>query len=360
MNRREFAARRVRLAATLVEKNLDGLIVSAAANVRYLTGFTGSNGLALVTPEGATLFTDPRYELQAARQTECRVRVARGSLYPALLAAAARRKRRRLAFEKGRLSYEAYEQIQGGLPLGATLVAAAGWVESARMVKSPAEIALIERAVATNSAAFRKTMRRVRPGVRECELAAELDYQMRLLGAQGPAFDTLVASGPRTALPHAQPTANPLRNNQLLLVDVGASREGYASDMTRMAFLGRPGARVKRWYGTVLEAQRAAIDAVRPGALATEVDRAARRVLRAAGLERLFVHSTGHGLGLEIHEPPRLGRREKVPLAEGMVVTVEPGVYREGWGGIRIEDTVVVTRSGVRILTPTSKELLIF
>jgi Xaa-Pro aminopeptidase len=358
VTQREFAARRARLAATLVEKKLDAFLVSAAPNIRYLTGFTGSNGLVLVATGGTTLFTDPRYAIQAGHETDCRVRVARGSLYAALLALAARKKLKRLAFEKGRLSYEAFEQIQAGMPLNGTLAAAAGWVECERMVKSREEIARIERAVQTNSAAFSKTMRHVKPGVRESEVAAELDYQMRLLGAQGPAFDTLVASGARTALPHAQPTATPIRNNQLLLVDVGASQEGYASDMTRMAFLGRPSARVRRWYQVALEAQQAAIDAVRPGVAAGEVDRAARRVLRAAGIERLFVHSTGHGLGLEIHEPPRLGRREQTPLAEGMVVTVEPGVYREGWGGIRIEDTVVVTRSGVRVLTPTSKELL--
>lgn len=358
MKQSEFAPRRARLAVTLLEKKLDALIVSAAPNVRYLTGFTGSNGLALVTPGGTTLFTDPRYAIQAARETDCRVQVARGSLYPALLAAAARRKLRRIAFEKGRLSYEAFEQIQAAMPLNGTLAAAAGWVESERMVKSREEIARIERAAATNSTAFSKTIRRVKPGVRECEVAAELDYQMRLLGAERPAFDTLVASGPRTALPHAQPTANPIRNNQLLLVDVGASQEGYASDMTRMAFLGRPKAQVRSWYKVALEAQQTALDAVRPGAAAGDIDRAARRVLRAAGVEGLFVHSTGHGLGLEIHEPPRLGRREQTPLVEGMVVTVEPGIYREGWGGMRIEDTVVVTRNGARILTPTTKELL--
>jgi Xaa-Pro aminopeptidase len=202
-------------------------------------------------------------------------------------------------------------------------------------------------------------MRRARPGVSEADLAAEFEYQMRLLGAQKTAFDTIVAAGTRTALPHAQPTANRLGNNQLLLVDVGASQDGYASDMTRMAFLGKPGAKVKRVYRAVLEAQVAALDAVRPGVHAEQVDRAARRVLRAVGLDKAFVHSTGHGLGLEIHEPPRIGRRDRTLLAPGMAITVEPGVYLEGFGGVRIEDTVVVTESGCRVLTPTSKELLL-
>jgi Xaa-Pro aminopeptidase len=227
------------------------------------------------------------------------------------------------------------------------------------MVKSEAEIALVERSVQTNSAAYEKAMRRVRPGASEADLAAEIEYQMRRLGAQKPAFDTLVASGARSALPHAQATANRLENNQLLLVDVGASQDGYASDMTRMAFLGKPGGKVKRLYQAVLEAQLAALDAVRPGVRAEQVDRAARRILRAAGLDKAFVHSTGHGLGLEIHEPPRIGRRDRTVLAAGMAITIEPGAYLEGFGGVRIEDTVVVTGSGCRILTPTAKELLL-
>ncbi len=355
----ELQARRDRVTASLAPKKLDALIISAAPNVRYLSGFTGSNGMLLVWPGGAILFTDPRYEIQAAQETDCRVKVARGPLYAALMKAANSKKLRSLGFEAGRITYDAYEQLRIGLGLNGTLAPVAGVVETVRMVKSEAEIALIERSVLTNSAAYEKAMRRVKPGVTEADLATEIEYQMRRLGAQKPAFDTLVAAGPRSALPHAQPTANRLENNQLLLVDVGASQDGYASDMTRMAFLGRPGAKVKRLYQAVLEAQLAALDAVRPGVRAEQVDRAARRVLRAAGLDKAFVHSTGHGVGLEIHEPPRIGRRDRTVLAAGMVITVEPGAYLEGFGGVRIEDTVVVTASGCRILTPTSKELLL-
>jgi Xaa-Pro aminopeptidase len=356
----EFSARRARLAAELAEKKLDALLVAAAPNVRYLTGFTGSNGLLLLAPGVATLFTDPRYAIQAAQETTCHVHVARGPLFPSAAKAAARRKFRRLGFEKNRLQYDTYERLQEALPLAASLVPVTGLIETHRMVKSAGEIALIERSCRTNSAAFRKTMRHARAGMRECDLAAELDYQMRLLGAEKPAFDTIVATGPRTALPHAHPTSNTWRHNQLLLIDVGASQDGYASDMTRMAVLGRPSVKIARLYRVVLEAQSAALDAVRPGASASQIDRAARQSLRAAGLEKAFVHSTGHGLGLEIHEAPRLGKRDQTRLAEGMVITIEPGVYLEGLGGIRIEDTVAVTRSGSRILTPTSKELLVF
>lgn len=355
----EFATRRRRAFAALGAAKIEALIVSAAPNIRYLTGFTGSNGLVLLWPGGVALFTDPRYAIQAAAETDCTVRIARGPLYPALMKVAARKRFRRIGFEASRLPYSAYAHLHEQLPLGASLQPVAGLVETLRIVKTEREIGLIRRSVALNSQAYERAIRNVRPGTAESSLAAEIDYAMRALGAERPAFDTIVASGPRSALPHAQPTASPIRRNQLLLIDMGASLEGYASDMTRMAFLGRPGRKVLGVYRTVLAAQMAAIDAVRPGARAGDVDRAARRVLRAAGMDKAFVHSTGHGLGLEIHEAPRIGRREETPLAPGMVITVEPGAYFEGFGGIRIEDTVVVTSSGCEVLTPTSKELLL-
>jgi Xaa-Pro aminopeptidase len=180
---------------------------------------------------------------------------------------------------------------------------------------------------------------------------------MRRLGAEKPSFDTIVAGGPRSAFPHAQPTAARLAGGQLVVVDMGALQDGYCSDMTRMLFLGTPGAKVKRTYRAVLEAQLAAIEAVRAGALSKNVDRAARQVLKKQGLDQAFVHSTGHGLGLEIHEPPRVGKRDKTRLETGMAITIEPGVYLEGFGGVRIEDTIVVTQTGCEILTPTPKEL---
>jgi Xaa-Pro aminopeptidase len=239
----------------------------------------------------------------------------------------------------------------------ASMVEVDGWIERLRMVKSPAEIARIRRSVATNSRAFEEAVRRVKVGMTESELAAELEYRMRRLGAEKPSFDTIVAGGERSALPHAHPTDAKLANGQLVVVDMGATQDGYCSDMTRMLFLGEPGAKVKRTYRAVLEAQLAGIDAVRAAARTRQVDAAARRVLKGHGLDRAFVHSTGHGLGLEIHEPPRLGKKDKGRLEAGMAVTIEPGVYLEGFGGIRIEDTVVVTESGCEILTPTSKDL---
>jgi len=193
--------------------------------------------------------------------------------------------------------------------------------------------------------------------VREAEIAAELEFQMRRFGAEKASFETIVAAGARTALPHAEPTGEKLGSDQLLLIDMGATRAGYCSDMTRMLFTGTPGQKTRALYAAVLKAQLAAIDAVREGVTGGQVDRAARSVLRREGLEKAFVHSTGHGLGLEIHEPPRLGRKDQTKLRAGMVVTIEPGAYVEGSGGVRIEDTVLVTRNGCEVLTPTTKEL---
>jgi Xaa-Pro aminopeptidase len=255
------------------------------------------------------------------------------------------------------MTCDLYDSLKSALPMRASLHPVVGSVEALRMIKSPEEIERIRRSVHTNSQAFEQVVARLRFGVTERDLAAQLEYRMRRLGAGKPAFETIVAAGVRSALPHAQPTAAPLRAGDLVMIDMGAFVDGYASDMTRMLFLGRPDAKVKRAYKAVLEAQLAAIDAVRPGVPAGRVDRAARAALKAHGLDRAFVHATGHGLGLEIHEPPRLGAREKTLLRAGMTITIEPGVYLEGWGGIRIEDTVLVTPTGCEILTETSKDL---
>ena len=353
----EFPRRRQLVAAELGGRKLDALLVSSAANIRYLTGFTGSSGALLVLPDDAVLFTDPRYAIQSVREVSCKTKILKGPLLPGVAGSLQRRRIRRLGFERAHLSYDGFDVLRARLPVNTALEPVAGWVEGHRMLKSESEIELIERSVATNSAAFEQAARRIRPGMREQDLAAEIEYRMRRLGAEKPSFETIVAAGERSALPHAHPTGAELKANQLILVDMGAFRNGYASDMTRMLFLGTPAPRVKRVYSAVLEAQLAAIDALRPGVTCSHVDGQARKVLKAYKLDRAFVHSTGHGLGLEIHEIPRIGRKDKTPLQAGMAITIEPGVYLEGFGGIRIEDTLVVTQTGNRILTPTSKEL---
>ena len=301
----------------------------------------------------------PRYRTQAAQESTCQLRVVKGALVLELAASLGKLGVKRIGYEPARMTCDTFESIKSRLPMRASLEPVTGWIEELRMVKSAAELALIRRSVETNSRAFEQTVARIKPGMRERDLASELEYRMRRLGAEKPSFETIVASGVRSALPHAQPTAARLTPGDLVVVDMGAFQEGYASDMTRMLSVGAPNARVKRMHRAVLEAQLAAIDAVRPGVAAVSVDRAARRVLAGYGLDRCFIHSTGHGLGLEIHEPPRLGKRDRHRLRAGMAITIEPGAYIEGFGGVRIEDTVVVTGTGCEILTPTPKDLYI-
>lgn len=355
----DFKARRSLLAAAFDPKKLDSLLVTALPNIRYLSGFTGSNGLLCVTPSESILFTDPRYTVQSAQEVSCKVKTITGPLLPAIATYIKSRKYRNIGFEQSRISFNTYNFLRENLPLGAALVPQQDLVESLRMVKSPSEVESIRRSVQTNSKAFRKALHLLRPGITESAFAAEIDYYMRRYGATGPAFETIVASGQRAALPHARPSSHSIAANQLLLIDMGAVQDGYSSDMTRTVFLGRPAQKWRKAYDAVLEAQLAAVSMVRQGVRADKPDLAARKVLKKFGLDKAFTHSTGHGLGLEIHEPPRIGRKEKTILQAGMVITIEPGIYLEGEGGIRIEDTVLVTPNGCEILTPTSKTLTI-
>jgi Xaa-Pro aminopeptidase len=342
------------------ELKIDALLVSALPNIRYLSGFTGDNGLLLVTPESQTLFTDPRFTIQASQECTCAVKIApRGPVDPYAVEAIRRKKLKRVGFEATRMIYDVHRRLKEALPLGVTLKPIGPVIEQLRMVKSKEEIARIRLSVQTNSQAFEKTVQSIRPGVSESHIAAELEFQMRRLGAEKAAFETIVAAGSRSALPHARPGDGKVGVDELLLIDMGSCQDGYMSDMTRMLFFGKVPRRIRDMYQAVLKAQLAAIAAVREGIMAGQVDVQARQVLESEGLGKEFVHSTGHGLGLEIHEPPRVGRRDKTRLQAGMVITIEPGAYIRDFGGIRIEDTVLVTKNGCEILTPTSKELMV-
>ena len=334
----------------------DAMLITSRHNLRYLTGFTGSNGVAVVTGSGTFFFTDPRYQFQAAQEVTAKAKAVAGPLLNHVVALATRRRWRRLGFEQDHLTAGQFELLRSKMTTRQIWLPRSGVVETLRMVKSDEELACIELSVRTNSRALDAALRRMRAGMNEAELAAEIDYRMCRLGAEKPSFDTIVASGARSALPHAHPTRMMIEPG-VLLIDMGAFQGGYASDMTRTFFLGRPTRKLSQIYNAVLEAQLAAIDVVRPGIKASAVDRAARNVLKANGLDKAFMHSTGHGLGLEIHEPPRLGKKEGTKLEAGMAITIEPGAYVEGVGGVRIEDTLVVTAHGCRILTPTPKEL---
>jgi len=353
----EIEQRRQAIAARLPELKVDALLVSSAANVRYLSDYSGSNGLILITRAETHFFTDPRYAI-ASQTIPGKVHIVRGPLIAGVAAVLKRKRIKKIGFESAWLRYEEYAKVKDDLPLGSGLVPVGRVLEEQRMVKSAAEIAKIRRSVAVNSEAYARAMKRVKVGMREQEIAASLDFEMRRLGAEASAFETIVAAGERSALPHAHPSGRKLAQNELLLIDMGASVGGYSSDMTRVAHAGTPSKRVRDLYKAVLEAQLAAVDAVRAGIPSSNVDRAARKVLKQYGLDKAFVHSTGHGLGLEIHEPPRVAKKDKTTLAAGMVITVEPGAYIEGFAGVRIEDTVLVTEHGCEVLTPTPKELL--
>jgi Xaa-Pro aminopeptidase len=355
----EIAQRRRDVAGRLPALKVDALLVTSPANIRYLSDFAGSNGLILLTPSETHFFTDPRYEIEARKNIAGKVHIVKGPMIPGVAQVIKRKRLKKIGFESAWTEYEEYLRLKENLPLGASLTPVGRIIEERRMLKSPAEIAKIRQSVQINSGAYARVLKRIRPGVRELDVAAEIEFQMKMLGAENPSFDTIVAAGPHSALPHAHPTSYQLAANELLLIDMGASLEGYCSDMTRVVHLGKPPKRIREMYQAVLEAQLAGIDAVRPGTTAGKVDAAARNVLKKYKLDKVFVHSTGHGLGLEIHEPPRLGKKDPTLLQAGMAITVEPGAYVEGLAGIRIEDTVLVTENGCEVLTPSPKEFVI-
>lgn len=354
----EFQQRCRDIATRLPDLKADCLLVSSPANVRYLSGFAGSNSLILLTPSETHFFTDPRYAIEATHNVSGKVHVVRGPLSAGALSVIKRKRLKKVAFEPSATRYDEYSRLSEKLPLGVSLVAAGKVIEERRMIKSAAEIEAIRDSVRVNSEAYERVLRRVRPGVRELDIAAEIEFQMKMQGAESPSFDTIVAAGKRSALPHAHPGGYRLTANELLLIDMGTTLRGYCSDMTRVVHLGRVSQQIREMYNAVREAQLAGVDAVRPGITAGRVDAVARNVLKKHKLDQAFVHSTGHGLGLEIHEMPRLGRKDKTPLRAGMTITIEPGVYVEGVGGIRIEDTVLVTPAGSEVLTQTSKEFV--
>jgi Xaa-Pro aminopeptidase len=353
-----FATRRARVLPLLEECKAEAFVTSALPNVRYLTGFTGSNGALLITRRREILFTDPRYATQSAQEVDCDARIAKGPLAKAVSSLVKRMRLKSLAFELNRLSFEEHQQL-AELLKGVRLKAVSGLVETLRMIKTPDEIATIRASVNLNSAALEQALNHFNQSMTEIDLAAEIDYRMRRLGADGNAFETIVASGKRSALPHAHPSARPIESDELLLIDMGSTVSGYASDMTRTYVVGKAAPKIRRMYKAVLDSQLTGLSLVKPGIACAQLDRAVRSVLQGYGMDKLFMHSTGHGLGLEIHERPRIGRKEAVKLEAGMTITIEPGVYEEGTGGVRIEDTVVVTERGCEVLTPTKKELVV-
>lgn len=342
----------------LEEVGADSFIAGSRANVRYLSGFSGSAGALLIERDIMVLFTDSRYTIQAGEEIAAGSveTVAGPPLKAALLAAAGLR----VAFESAHVTVAELEDLTAARAQ-ATLVPTRGVVEQLRAVKEPDEILRIEAAVRVNSEAFDAGVAAIADGVTEARVAAVIEGTMKELGAESPAFDSIVASGPRGALPHGRASMRRLRRGESIVVDIGAKLDGYTSDMTRTVFLGEPDATGKRVYAAVLESVRRAEALVRDGATIAAVDGAARDAVVQAGFAaEAYRHGTGHGVGIEVHEAPHLGRAVNgAVLTAGMVVTIEPGIYVPGWGGVRIEDIVVVERDGCRVLTPTPRGMRI-
>lgn len=339
----------------------DALLVTSLTNVRYLTGFTGSAGMLFILPGRTVLLTDGRYATQAAEQlaaagVEAEIEIA-GAAVQAEKARDIAADLTALALEAAHVSWARKRAFAESWFPGTELVPTTGLVEGLRRVKDAGEVARIAEACRIADAALHNLRDRLAAGPAESEFGRELDFEMRRLGAAGPSFETIVAAGANAAKPHHRPGDERITANAPIVIDFGALVDGYCSDMTRTVWTGRlEDPTMRRAVQVVLESQAAGVAAVRPGVAASEVDGACREVIAEAGWRDAFVHGTGHGVGLDIHEAPSVAATSTDTLEPGHVVTVEPGVYLPGLGGVRIEDTVVVTETGCRPLTSTPKD----
>lgn len=363
----DHAGRLRRCQAALGVLDLDALLVTKLENIRYLSGFSGSNGLLLVGPAGVILVTDGRYDEQATQQLgEAGLLAAGGGSVelvinadPAAVLGPAASAVRRLGLEAASVSWATLRRYEETWFPYAELVPTTEVVETQRLVKEPGEVARIETAAGFVDAALHEVIGRLADGPTELEFAAELEAAMKRRGSSAPAFETIIASGPNAARPHARPGHRRIERGDLVVIDVGALCDGYASDMTRTVCVGEPSTEQRRLYDVVGAAQQAGVERVGDGVVCKDVDLAARQLISDAGWGPQFPHGVGHGVGLEIHEAPHLGRLSESVLGTGWVVTVEPGVYLPGVGGVRTEDTVLVTVDGCRRLTGFPKSLTI-
>ena len=362
----DYSGRQQRLRGDLRRHRLDALLVTHLPNIRYLCGFSGSSGALLVLTDSSTLFTDGRYTQQASAEVRAaKVKIVRNSPLIAAMEWLGRKalsggtKSHVVGIEAQYLTVAARRSLSEAQSKRVRIKETAALVERARMIKDADEIQIIRSAVEHGAALFAAALQVLRPGVREVEVAAEMEYAARKGGAEGMSFETIIASGERSALPHGRASEATVAARGFVVCDFGVILHGYCSDRTRTVYMGAATGEARRVYAAVLASQQAAIAAVRPGASVSQVDGAARKVLKQHGLAQYFTHSTGHGVGLEIHEAPRVAQGQQEILRPGMVITIEPGVYLPGKWGVRIEDMVVVTEHGCEVLTPTQKELIV-
>lgn len=359
-----LAGRLARLRATMAEAGLDTFLVSHPHNRRYLSGFTAEDappldtaGLLIITTTGLSLLTDARYDIQAQAEVgdiSIYTRGARRTI-DHVIDRLKETGARRLGFEAHHLIYSYYEDIHAALP-DVELVATRGLVDRQRTIKDAAEMALMRRAISISDQVFDEVSAQIRPGMTEKQVARMIEERMVELGAEGPAFHTIVAAGPNSAMAHAIPGDRPIGEREPIVIDMGARYHGYNSDMTRTISLGGHDAKFQEIYNLVLRSHLAAETAARSGLSGEAVDAAARDIIVAAGYGDQFGHGTGHGIGLEVHEPPRLAvASPDETLDAGVVVSIEPGVYIQDWGGVRIEDLVLLSPGGAEVLTGARK-----
>lgn len=354
--RKPHMERLQRMRASIVEKGLDALLVSQLDNVRYLSGFTGSSAWLLISDNDAILATDFRYVEQAKGeapayhvfQTKRELR----DWFPGLITELGCRK---LGFEAGSVTFDSHSRLSESMKSDLELVPTTGLVEDLRSVKDPEELALVRKAVELADAAFQEASVAIRVGMTEKEAAWEVERLLHQNGSEGVAFEIIVASGPNSALPHARPTEKAIRSGEPVVIDMGARFGGYCSDLTRTLFLGRASKTMRDIYGIVLKAQTAAVEGVKSGMDAVQADRLARNIIEQAGYGEQFGHGLGHGVGLAVHELPTVGPASTGSLTDGMVFTIEPGIYLPGQGGVRIEDIVALENGSARVLTRAEK-----
>lgn len=351
--------RRAKLRQLLRRKKVDALLVTSFTNVTYLTGFTGDDSYLLVTGDDAVLITDPRYTIQLGEECpELRLHIREPGerMLPAVAQMAQEARVERFGYESDSMTVATQVGLSEEMP-SVEFVGLSTMVESLRLIKDRGEVEAIRHAAHIAKRALDVVRASWTPEATENDLARELEYQARRFGGKCLSFPPIVAAGPRSALPHASPTDAVVGDHPFTLIDWGVYAPLYASDLTRMVVTQKPSKRFEKVYNTVLEAQLAGIEAIRPGVTCESVDAAAREVITKAGFGKRFGHGLGHGLGLEVHEGPRLGRNQETELRPGMVVTVEPGIYLADWGGVRIEDDVLVTKTGYELLSDVPKTL---
>jgi Xaa-Pro aminopeptidase len=337
-------------------EKLDGILFWGTENIRYLSGFTGSDGALIYTRGGKIFLTDSRYTEQAKGEVRGTDVVQYRQKIPGIAGALKSLRARRIGFEASVVNFESYRRLREQIPR-ASWIPVTAEIAALRAVKEAAEIERLREAIRIASESFLKTAARIKPGVRETAVAESLETQFRRRGGEKVSFDTIVASGPRAALPHGIASEKRMAAGETVVIDFGTRFRGYHSDETKTVILRTPDGRAKRIYQTVRRAQARAIAAIRPGVPGREIDAAARNVIQRAGYGNYFGHGTGHGVGLAVHEAPLISPRGRAPVEEGMVFTVEPGIYIPGWGGVRLEDMIRVTAKGCERLTFLSKEI---